>query len=97
MGVPEMQPSTHQNCRAVCRGVARQKVMDETGSYSSRPLTKRYLSSVVNSKAWTDRAHEEDGGHDQVGPRPQDGRRIMEEEMQHKDWGQSWAEQHGTT
>ena len=56
--------------------------MDETGSYSSRPLTKSYLSSVANIEACTDRVHEEDGGHDQVGPRPQDGRRIMEEERQ---------------
>ena len=58
-----------------------QKVMDETDSYSSRPLTDMYLSSMASSRAWTDEVHEEDGGHDQVGPRPQDGRRIMEEDM----------------
>ena len=55
--------------------------MDEKDSYSSRPLTNTYLSSMASSKAWTDEVHEEDGGHGQVGPRPQDGRRIMEEEM----------------
>ena len=42
----------------------------------------------MNSVKWRDEVHEEDGGCDTGGIRPQDGRAILEEEM-HK-WEKAW-------
>ena len=75
-------------CRAICRGVSRQKLMDETGQVSSAPMSKRQVSALINSVKWKDEVHEDDGGHDVGGSRPQDGRAILREEMQK--WEEAW-------
>ena len=67
-------------CRAICRGVARQKAIDESGAYSSAPMSERQLSTVMSNCRWKDDVHEEEGGYDRIGPRQQDGRNIMKEE-----------------
>ena len=66
-------------CRAVCRGASRQKVFDATNTWSSRSMTRRQLSSVTKGNKWKDEVHEEEGGHDSIGPRPQDGREILKQ------------------
>ena len=38
-------------CRAICRGVARQKAIDEAGAYSSAPMSERQLSTLMNSRS----------------------------------------------
>ena len=67
-------------CRAMCRGVSRQKLMDETGQLSSAPLSSGRLSVLISSVKWKDEVHEDDGGYDVGGSRPQDGRAILQEE-----------------
>ena len=39
-------------CRAICRGMARQKLLEETGAYSSQATTRGQLSSMMNSVKW---------------------------------------------
>ena len=68
-------------CRAICRGVSRQKLLEETGQTSSRRMSKGQLSSMMNSVKWRDEVHEDDGGGDAGGARPQDGRAMLEEDM----------------
>ena len=64
----------------MCRGIARQRTVDEAGMHSSARMSRRYLSAIVKSQKWKDEVHEEEGGNDLIGPRPLDGRKIMEEE-----------------
>ena len=65
----------------MCRGIARQKLLDGTGNCSSGAMSRRQLSSMMNSVRWEDEVHEEDGGCDHIGTRPQDGRALLKEEM----------------
>ena len=51
-------------CRAICRGVSRQKLMDETGQMSSAPMSRGQVSAMIGSVKWKDEVHEDDGGHD---------------------------------
>ena len=62
--------------------MARQKLLEETGSYSSQAMTRGQLSSMMSSVKWRDEVHEKEGGCDTIGPRPQDGRNVLEEEME---------------
>ncbi len=64
-------------CRAMCRGVSRQKLMDETGQLSSAPMSRAQCSTLINSVKWRDEVHEDDGGHNVGGSRPQDGRATL--------------------
>ena len=36
----------------------------------------------MNTVKWRDEVHEKEGGCDTIGPRPQDGRNVLEEEME---------------
>ena len=64
-------------CRAICRGVSRQKLADETGQMSSAPMSRGQVLALISSAKWKDEVHEDDGGHDVGGSRPQDGRAIL--------------------
>ena len=57
-------------------------MIDETGSYSSPTLNRRQLMAMMKSEKWKDDVHEDEGGSDAIGPRPQDGRSIMKEEAE---------------
>ena len=65
----------------MCRGIARQELLDETGNCSSGAMSKRQFSRIMNSVRWKDEVHEEGCGCDHVGARPQDGRALLKEEM----------------
>ena len=45
-------------------------------------MSKRHLSTLMNNRYWKDEAHEDAGGNDNIGPRQQDGRRLMKEETE---------------
>ena len=78
-------------CEAICKGLLRQKSFDKAGLKTTNRYTKEMLSSVLTSAGvtrrddkssqvhWADEVHEEDGGHDKLGPRPQDGRQILKQ------------------
>ena len=68
-------------CQAMSRGMARHKLLDETGNCSSGVMSRRQLSSMMSSVKWKDEVHEEEGGCDHIGTRPQDGRALFKEEM----------------
>ena len=69
-------------CQANCRGIARQKLRDETGNCSSGAMSRRQFNSMMSRARWKDDVHEEDGGCDQIGTKPQDGRALLKEEME---------------
>jgi len=74
-------------CRAISRGISRQKILDATNTRSSQEMTRRQLSSVVQGSKEKDEVHEDEGGNDLIGPRPQDGREILRKEVN------KWAEE----
>lgn len=57
-------------------------MIDETGSHSSPALNRRQLMAIVKCEKWKDDVHEDEGGNDAIGPRPQDGRDMMKEETE---------------
>ena len=44
-------------CRAISRGIARQQMIDDTGSYSSPTLCRRQLMTSTKSVKWTEDVH----------------------------------------
>ena len=72
-------------CDAVCRGLVRQKEFDtkklvstyETGIDDTKKLLNSLNGRPLMKDHWQDPVHEEDGGHDLQGYRPQDGRKVL--------------------
>ena len=54
---------------------------DEAGGCKSILQVEPGIAPEPKPPEWRDTAHEEDGGMDAVGPRPQDGRDMLREEM----------------
>ena len=86
-----------QRCRAISRGAARQKLADEAGVKTSRPLTRSSVLALIFKdvkKDWKDEVHEEDGGDDRTGFSEQKGIEIMNEQMkaleQDMNEGKAW-------
>ena len=73
---------TEELCEAICRGLKTHLEEDMKRRVCSVPLTyessKKVLSSLLGKPGhWTDTKHEEDGGCDVRGHRPQDGRQLL--------------------
>ena len=61
--------------------MSRQKLIDAVNVWSTEAMSKKQLSAVAEGTRWKDEVHEEEGGFDNIGPRPQDGREILKQEM----------------
>ena len=72
---------------------------DEAGSHQN--TSKNYPGTVTepNPLVWTDGVHEDDGGHDTIGERQQDGRQLLQDELmgvlQRDGMVQSWDDVSG--
>ena len=76
---------------SVVRGLMKQLYIEHGSLAPSRAMNRHQLSSIMNSMAarrgghvaahWVDEVHDEDGGHDLHGSRPQDGRDILKQSL----------------
>ena len=76
-------------CEAVARGLTRQLLAKESQLEPSKKVNIHQLSSIVDYKLnegrrkehWKDTVHEEDGGADTYGSKPQNGTAILKESL----------------
>ena len=54
---------------------------DEAGGRNSNIEEFHRIATKPKPRNWNDTIHEQDGGFDEIGPRPQDGRQILVDEI----------------
>ena len=76
-------------CNAMCRGLVKQKqagrnnfvASRESDAQSGRKMLVGLNASTFIPKHWRDNRHDDDGGNETLGYRPQDGRSILREQL----------------